>query len=881
MLRKLIKIAKWVFGIVIGLMTSITLLLLIYEDDIKQYAVSKLNEHLKTKVEVKNIELVFWSTFPYASLEFNDVLIRDAFPNNTSKDTLFYGEKVYLKFSLTDVWNDNYSVTQATVNNGLLHLKTNEEGAVNYDILKEQKDTSDGSFEFELEDVTLSHVRLKYSDRKKQQFYHLNAHKTELSGAFSEEIYDMELQGAFFVEKIQQGAVPFISQQESQLGLKLNIDNNIEKYTITDGKLSIGSMNFIADGMMLNDSLSLHLAGDQIGIEDFVKTFQDESIAQTQKYQGAGLLNFDLQLEYDSTMKSADVVAIFDIKNGSLSLPDQSVSMKNLLLSGSYRNFGGTKDDVLEIDNLSGNTLNGGISGQMTLVNSLQPQIKTHLDGTLDLHILHQLFFPQIAQSMAGIIATELNLDLRWDDNNQPQIHDVKANVHCNQVSIALDQLPHPLHHLSGDFSMNNENLRFSNVDVQYASSDFSGSGTMQNLLSAIRYEKTLNISTKIKSNRIKVEDFYAVSSDSESSTEHIFPQNVKLTAQTQVAVLESAGHQYQNVNTALVMSEKELYFYSLSLQHSGGLIRGNVKVKEHSDQPFELIAHLRLSGLNTKKLFQEWNNFGQSTLLSENISGDIDANIELYLPISRGGAPVMPALEANADVTLKNGGLKNLSSFKSITDYMREQKTVNLFMKKHINYLEKELMDVRFNTLSQKFIIKDEKLTLPKMHISSSILDLNISGTHGFNNIVDYALDFRFRELKASKEESEFGSIEDDGTGVKIYMKMFGHIDDLQFSMDKETRKEDRKEKIEEEKTTVKSMLKEDFGMFRKDSTLHKIEKEPEPEPEFEYYDGVFEDSTKNEKKEEKKKGFFKNFVEKSKKDQQKNKEKEVEIDL
>ena len=70
---------------------------------------------------------------------------------------------------------------------------------------------------------------------------------------------------------------------------------------------------------------------------------------------------------------------------------------------------------------------------------------------------------------------------------------------------------------------------------------------------------------------------------------------------------------------------------------------------------------------------------------------------------------------------------------------------------------------------------------------------------------------------------ENEFGPIKDDGLGKIIYLKMYGSVDDPQFKIDKEEKKENFKENLNKEKQTVKSILNEEIGLFSKDSTITK----------------------------------------------------------
>src|SRR5690554_7069158 len=104
-------------------------------------------------------------------------------------------------------------------------------------------------------------------------------------------------------------------------------------------------------------------------------------------------------------------------------------------------------------------------------------------------------------------------------------------------------------------------------------------------------------------------------------------------------------------------------------------------------------------------------------------------------------------------------------------------------------------------------------------MTIRSNALDVNLEGTHSFENEIDYSFDFRFREIKGTRN-SEFGDVVDDGTGFRVFLKMFGTIDNPSFAWDKEAKKAVKEEQREQAKDDLKSALKTGFGINKKDTT-------------------------------------------------------------
>lgn len=73
--------------------------------------------------------------------------------------------------------------------------------------------------------------------------------------------------------------------------------------------------------------------------------------------------------------------------------------------------------------------------------------------------------------------------------------------------------------------------------------------------------------------------------------------------------------------------------------------------------------------------------------------------------------------------------------------------------------------------------------VTIPKMEIKSSALDLNVSGTHGFDNKIHYELDFLLSELLELKNRTEPYNeyVKREASGrTRIFVVLDGTTDDL-----------------------------------------------------------------------------------------------------
>jgi hypothetical protein len=189
---------------------------------------------------------------------------------------------------------------------------------------------------------------------------------------------------------------------------------------------------------------------------------------------------------------------------------------------------------------------------------------------------------------------------------------------------------------------------------------------------------------------------------------------------------------------------------------------------------------------------------------------------------------------------------------------------------KKNIDLLEQKLKDISFQTLENTIMIKNGIINIPKMKIGSSALDMDVSGMHSFENEIDYRFAFRFRDLLNAEKDSEFGEVLDDGTGIKIYMRMYGTLDRPIIEWDKTSRKEQAKQNREEAKKDAKAILKSEFGFYKNDSTVKQYVPEEVPKEDLKIHFGPATKEEFNEVKKQKKDSKLKKTLQ-NWKDQQK----------
>ncbi len=886
--RRLFKIGKWFLGIILSLVLLISGGLYFFKDNIIQLVLEEVNQHLKAKVSVSKVDLTFWGTFPNLSVDFNHVFIRDSYENSTNRDTLLYSDQIRLKFNPFDVWRENYTVKKIDIAPGTIQLKVNEKGEVNYDILKPTADSvkSEG-FDFKLEKVSLENIRFVYQNAAINHRYATDISEMELSGAFSEKVFTLNAYSKLLVKQAQSGKVNLISNKPAEFDIAIEINQNTGVFSIPKATIFVAKLPFSLKGKVSPDLIDFNLRATNLGLADVANNFSLNEMEHVNEFQGAGIVNFDLDIKGKRTsIEPVSIECAFGIKDGKLTEPVKNQKIQNIQLSGNYSNKGGAEKEYVALDNIYFTTSAGPFSGELRLTNFEAPILTGLANGEINLAIIHSLFAIPSIQEING----NLGLNTDFKVQGQPQenesmryeIFKCEGQAEFKNVSFQLIDDKRLFEKINGKVFLLNDKAGLQDMSLKLGNSDLSINGAFSNVISYFKKEARLNADITILSRRIDIEDLGTTAKEVQiqEARTYMFPENIAGTIDLTVGRLGYEGHQFELISGSMLIQNRVLNFPNLSFRNSGATINGSLIIEENTPEVFNVKTSLSSSNINLKSVFKEWNNFKQDVIREEHIFGNAAISLYLDAPFDMRSGVFFKAVKADIQLKITDGRLKNVEAFKSIVSSLQSPAAKLAIGKQNIQSLEKKLTDLRFETLENHIIIRNGIIEIPTMSINSSVLNIETSGTHTFDNKIDYRFAFRFRDLKSGKE-TEFGTVVDDGTGIRVYMRMYGTMDNPIVEWDKASSKEDRQQYNDQEKTNLKSMLKSDFGLFGKDTTVKKFQEVNRPKEVLEVKygkDTTDVDEFVKEKKE--KNGKFSKWVKNMENESKEKKKTEVEFD-
>jgi len=835
-------------GILIFLVVAFALTVIyVYEDEIKEFATQQLNKNLKVKVQVKSedIELTLWDQFPNASLRFKNVLIPD-YTSENNADTLLYAQSIYLSFDFWDMYAGNYKVKKIHIASAVANIKTLEDNISNYDVWKADttKNEHGNKFSFHLEELTGENIRLSYTNVPNNQKYALTTEQILFSGKFSEQTYQMSATSDMIINTLQIDSIDILTDKKANLDFGMLIDNETKSYAIQKGNLTIEEIIFDVKGVFQSkkDSSNIDIAikGKNIDLESAFTIFPKEYLAPLQKYDAKGMVVFDAQIVgRTNNGYTPRIKADFYIDKGSVKEKTSNVTLTNIDLEG-YYDSDTNAISILEIANLSANMDVGTINGSLKITDLSQPKVTVHSQGNINLYLLQKFLQNKSIETLEG--NSQYTFDMQGKKTKTGfDLISSKGVFNFENVKLKLPSSPILYSGINGKAVLKNNDAAIQGLSGMALTSDFELDGVIKNLIPYIVSSKeTMTIEADLRSKYVMLDDLMNVET-SNSFTAGMnpnpepfsLPNNINLNLKSQIKSLMFGKLNAKNINGVFTLYNRNLKASNISFKASKGVYKGDFGLEQQIDNSFIWESDISATGIDIKSLFVEMDNFGQVYLTDQNIKGKGDITLSLVVALDQFLNLKTETLIASTTLNLKKGELINQSSLMEIGAYLADNKAVNKVL--DTDKLNSKLKHIKFKDLSNTITIKNSKIFIPKMLIESNVMDISISGWHSFTDSIDYHFSFRMRDVMVQKNVTEFGPVQDDGLGVKLFLKMFGTLDNPTYKIDQEERKAALKADIKQEKADMKSLLKSELGLFKNDTAVNDYVAPEKKAPTFE----------------------------------------------
>jgi len=837
--KTLKKILLWVAGILLVLLVAPVVVAFVYQKEIKEQVVNELNKHLKVKVYIdpNDIDLTILKTFPKAAVWFKNVTVMGSLPE-VQNDTLLKAQSIYLLFNAMDIWNKRYVINQVSIKKAVLRVLVNDVGEPNYEIWKSDESPAgkEKTTAFKLNKIILDDFTFSYKNRQNKLKLASDFKEVSFSGNFADAAYQLSLNAQGFITTLRSNKITYIKDKNVSIDLSAEVSNNT--YQISKAEVALNKLFFSVNGSLTNADTAMPCniicKGKNVDIQSVLSLLPESFHHKIKDYESEGVFYAEANMQGNLLdYSSLDIKSSFGITNASVTYIPLETKLTGVNFTGSFVKEK-YKLEVLILKNISAKQKQNYVEGNLECRNFSNPHLSFAAKGKYNLPDLFSLVPMDTLASSKGMIDFDLDAALNINElsSKKNEAGLVNGKIKLSGVDLAFKngkviQVP------EGLITIANENVSTQNLRILHQTSSLLISGNASNLLNYLFKEnQNLYINADITSPAIDVNDFLYKASEgnadkaAESKQKIIaINKNISATVKLNIDKIRFNGFSAGNFIGILELKNRKILAKNFSFAAFDGDITLN-GIADASDTNFVKIScATNLVDIDIKKMFGELNNFGQTAISDKNLQGKATAQIDFSATWNDHLICDLSSVLAGADITIERGELINLASLESLSKYIEL----------------KELKRIKFSTLKTHVDIKNKLISFSRTEVSNSALNLDVWGTHSFNNEIDYHIKLLLSEYLAKRpgkskqlDEELLENENDPESKRSVFIHMTGTTDKPIIKYDRKAMKQKIKQDLKDEKKSLKQLLHEEFGFFKKDTTLNKNKNNKKQDQDF-----------------------------------------------
>lgn len=849
MKRRIKVILEYILGfvVIILLVLAITGVVVVkfYGDDLQEYVLDQVNDRLDTKVTVEAVSVRVFHKFPNTSIVLENMTVWSSHNFNsrdfdgTGADTLLTAKTVSMSFNLLGMIRKKYNIRQLEISNGSLQLFTDSWGEGNYMLLGAGERKEGVERLIDISHFKVNDFHILVNNQAKQLKATGMLEQLDLNGKFSKQNTQIKgsLNGA--LEEISNKGILYASDRHVEARLNMDVKDSV--FTIKAGHIQIDRIMADMDGKFYlhpgnGVEMNLIAAARDLEIHEVLDLFPVELTNSLMEIRGTGILQLYTRITgMASSTRTPLIEADFETSNANLFWERFPFSLKNLNLAGTYSNGGefNPLTTSLIIESISATIGLDHLSGSAEVYNFYDPNFNFELKG--DLHpeqwIMWYDFIP--VKEATGTVISDIKVSGAYN-RQKPRgskflAFDISGGVSLEDVMVRITADGIPFEHLNGSVFIDNDfwEPAFSGT---FGDSDFSVKGTGMNLLTGlIGGNETLVASATLRSNFFDLQQLLdqLPRDGSGKGTSVNFPEKLDLRLDLSINDFVKDQFTASNVRGIALYDAPFFYIDSLTMQTMEGTLRGSFGMIQDNKRDIYSSVDASLHNLDIQQLFSAFNNFGQKQLTHEHLKGTISGTSVFSADFDSTFSIRTSSILNENNITIHDGELNSFTPIMALSRFIEVE----------------ELRNIRFETLENTILIRDNQVIIPAMDIQSNALNLSASGIHNFDNSYDYRIRLRLSEILYNKargaaKRSEFEIAEDESDTRTLFLKIYNDGSGATVEMDRQKAASKIRDDLKNEKSELKSILNEELGLFKHDDDVIERQKKREEQEEVFRFD-------------------------------------------
>lgn len=748
---------KKIFKIISFVLLTIIILLIatpfIFESQLKDLLRKTINENVNAQVEFSDVNLSMFRSFPRATLVIEDLSVVNNAP--FKGDTLALSDEVILEMSVKELFKSSEEpkkIDKLTFNNTFLNIKVDSLGRNNYDIAIQDTTaakTSDSSaFSLDLKHYEINNSRVKYVDEKSKVVLDIRDLNHEGNGDFSLSESKLKTYSEAMVSLDYDG-VNYLNNNSVSLDAVFLMDLDNLKYTFLENEARINQLPLTFDGYVQvnedNNELDLTFKTPSSDFKNFLAVMPATYAKNIENVNTSGnfIVNGRIYGIIDETyIPKMDIKVSSD--NASFKYPDLPKSVQDINLAMVVINETGLAEDTyVNIDKATFRidqdrfTANGRISN---LTDNMF--VNLAVKGTVNLANISKAYPLEMEQDLNGILTADVQTSFDMNSIEKEQYQNVKSSglASIKNFSYRSPEIPNEVKISSANFNFNQGNVQVPDLKLTTGQTDLEASGSLQNLIGFLFTDQKLKGNFQARSNTFSINDF-KVAETEEKPAEDGSERTVKTTTGEEAIQIPSFlditlnfnankviydNLELRNAKGVLVINDETARLENITTDIFNGSIGLDGMVSTKNKTPvFEM--DLALNSLDIASSFNGLDLMQGLAPLAKALQGKLQSTLNLKGNLNSDFTPQLNTIVGNALAQILTAEIRP------------EQAALLAQLDGKLNFIDFSKIDL--SNLKTKLTFNDGMVQIAPFDFKIKDINVNISGSHGFDMAMDYNL--------------------------------------------------------------------------------------------------------------------------------------------
>jgi len=771
-----------------------------FKDKIIQQFIREANKSLSTPVQIGRIEVSAWQDFPNVAITFTDVYVEDSHPGVYP---LLEAKTVSFYLNPIEAIQGKYSIRGLRISDSETHLKIDEQGLNNFTVVKDSGKSGE-NISFDLRNVKLTHTKVSFQDLRNLLHHTLESDKLTASVKLVDDQYQITARGDIGVGQIGIHNLLLLPGKKFIADAEIVYDNSKKSIVVSKSRLKLGASEFVVTGdyqFKQKDIINVSIKGENTDIQTVFSLFPEHTTKKWRQYQSKGEIYFSLTLKGEiSSVHTPFVSVSFGCKQASFFHPDFKSKVEEANLEGSFASVSLTNLSRAELflKNISGKLNGRPFTANFSLQNFEDPYVSLDFKGGMEAASILNFYPLENVNQLTGTLDADVSFDGKISMlKNRSTAQQVQAEgaVDLKDISFDVGSRKIQFNHWNGSLHFNKNDIAMSNVHGQLEGSDFLLNGFLKNVITFFLFEnQPIGIEADLKSNWLDLDQLVLLGLGESGSQDFGFSisPNLHLNFNCDVKRMKYKRFEPREVKGDLLVKNQVAVSRHLTFKAMGGSLSANGIVDAKNPKAINVSSAFKVAGINVDSVFYVFENFYQDFIEAKNLKGQADADVSLEMSLNEKLKLYSETLTADISAVIKNGELNNFEPLQKLNRYLDDQALNHLL----------------FADLKNDIHIENKTIFIPQMEVHTNATNITLSGTHTFDQQIDYRVIAPLRGKRKIDPDEAFGAIEETGGQSKIFLKIMGTTDNYEVKLDKEATK---KKIVSDLKKEVKE-LKEAF---------------------------------------------------------------------